>query len=199
MASKQEKREMIIKRDDTTFDRILANHKNPDAFPLTKNEQEQLDRWEEAFTLMLNHWSKPKIVQRLIKEHGIRSSQAYADIRNAEMLFGNVLKADAEGYRAKWLLWAEDYLMRCKQKNDRSNEAKALLLIGKYAQLDKEEDPRFNPAKLENPDILFDLDKTDLAALKQHTNTGKGGVDDLNLTGPIEYVEFEELDDNGDS
>lgn len=199
MSKLEKKREMIIKRDDTTFDRILANHKNPEAFPLTVLEQEQLDRWHEAFTLMLNHWSKPKIVERWAKEKGIKSSQAYADIRNAESLFGNVLKADAEGYRIKWLLWAEDYLMRCKQKGDRNNEAKALLLIGKYAQLDVVDDQEFNAAKLENPDIRFDVDKKDLQVLKQHTNNGKGGVDDLNLTGPIEDIEFEEIDVDAES
>lgn len=192
--SKEKKREMMIKRDDTTFDRILANHKNPDAFPLTIQEQEQLDRWHEAFTLMLNHWSKPKIVERWVNEKNIKPSQAYVDIRNAETLFGNVLKSSAEGYRAKWLLWAEDYLMRCKQKGDLNNEAKAIALIGKYAQLDKEEDARFNPEKLENPEIQFALTKKELEILKQHINTGKGGVDDLNLSGPIEDIEFEDIE-----
>lgn len=199
MSKKAEKRKMIIQRDDNTFDKILANHKNPVAFPLSVNEQEQLDRWNEAFMLMLNHWSKPKIIERWAKEKGIKASQAYADIRNAEALFGNVLKADPEGYRAKWLLWAEDYLMRCIQSGDKNGEAKALAMIGKYAQLDTKDDPRFNPEKLANPEIKFDVSKRDLEALKQHTNTGQGGVDDLNLSGPIIDIDYEEIDKDGKS
>lgn len=193
MASKEKRAMAIINRDDSTFDRILANFKNPEAFPLTEKEQEQLDRWHEAFTLMLNHWPKQKIVERWGKEKSIKPAQAYADIRNAEIIFGNVIKADREGYRAKWLLWAEDYLLRCKQKGDRTNEAKALLLLGKYAELDKQDDKLDTTALTDKIEFTISEDKLKKALEK----FAKGGTRNFNNLNVID-IDAEEVDERGE-
>lgn len=191
--SKLEKRAMsIINRDDSTFDRILANFKNPEAFPLTLSEQEQLDRWHEAFTLMRNHWTKPKIVERWGKEKGIRPSQAYADIRNAEVLFGNVLEANKEGKRALWMLWAEEELLKCKQKGDSAGALKALDLIAKYSEFIKDDNELDTSALTEK--TVFTISEKKLR--KALESFSKGGVQNFNNLNVID-IEAEEIDGQG--
>lgn len=180
---------MLIKLGDSQFDKILAHHKNPDAFPLTEVEKRQKDRWSEAFKLLLNHFSKREIVDLWVKEKGLSEAQAYADIKNAQSLYGNVLKADKEADRAIWIAWVQDYLKRCKQKGDRKNEGKALDLLAKYAGFANEDNPLFNPKKLENVEIQFVLDKEYLDLLKKIM---AGGVANFNLDEPLD-VEFEEI------
>ena len=190
--SKDKKREMLITLGDTPFDKILAHHKHPEEFPLTDKEADQLARWSEIFTLLLNHFSKAEIVLRWQKEKGLSASQAYADIRNSESLFGNVLKADKEGARALWIAWTQDFLKRCKQKGDRNNEAKALLLMAKYSGFDNDEDPKFNPAKLENVPLGFELAAPFIKILE---NMADQGVHDFNKL-DISTVEFEVVKDD---
>lgn len=192
--SKEKKREMMIKRDDTAFDRILAHHSNPEAFPLTNIEKEQLSRWHECFTLMLNHWSKPKIVLKWKNDKDLSPAQAYADIRNAESLFGNVFKADREAYRAKWMLWAEDYLTRSIQKGDLKSQAKALDLIGKYGGLAVEDNPSFNPEKLKHYKIEFDLPKALVEIMQDMADKGVHDFNGLDVTD----IPFEEIKKEGD-
>ena len=185
---------MMIKRGDTTFDKILAHHKNPEAFELSKTDQEILDRWRYIFIAMLNHSSKIEIVNALVKQ-GHSQSQAYADIRNTESLFGDVMKANREFERALFLAGVKDMLKRSIQKGDRKAEGKARDLWGKYGELGKEDDIQFNPAKLENVPIQFSLTKEEIELFRQHT---KGGAVNLNLNGPID-VEFEEIPADAES
>ena len=71
---------------------------------------------------------------------------------------------------------------------------KALELMGKYAEVDKEHAINFNPEKLEDKRIKMSVDKpTQLALLKHLT---QGGVD---LNDLIVDAEFEEVEDHGES
>lgn len=188
---KKEKRPMLVKRGDSTFDRVVAHHRNPEDFPLTAKEQEQLDRWNEVFVLLLNHWTPFEVVEKL-KRQGISRSQAYLDIKNAKSLFGDVLKAEKEADRALWIQWVKEYLKRSKQNGDSKAEGKALELLAKYAGWSHEEDANFNPEKLENVEIRFDLPKKYLKILE---GMGDKGVDDFNSL-DVTDVEYEDINDN---
>ncbi|WP_417365554.1 hypothetical protein [Flavobacterium beibuense] len=192
--SKKDKRQMLVKRGDSTFDKILAHHSNPEDFPLTTTEQKQLDRWRKIFSLMMNHYNKIEIVNQLVKD-GLSQSQAYSDIKTTEALFGNVMKANKDFERALFIADTKDFLRRCIQKQDRTNEAKARLLLGRYGDFDKDDDPKFNPAKLENPEIQFDLPPEYMAILKQMM---QGGVQDFNKLDVIN-TEYEELEKEDES
>lgn len=189
--SKEKKREMLIKRGDSTFDKILAHHSNPEAFPLTKSEQEQLGRWRKIFALTMNHYTKMQIVDMMVKE-GLSQSQAYSDIRNTESLFGNVLKANKEFERAWYIADTKDFLKRCIQKGDRNNEAKARALLGKYGDMDKDDDMKFNPEKLVHQEAQFDLPEAYMKLLKDMM---QGGVHDFNKMDVIN-VDFEEIEED---
>jgi hypothetical protein len=183
------KREMLIKRGDTTFDKILAHYINPEHFPLSETNTEILNRLNEVFALRLNHFSSQQIVNKWIKEKGLSQAQAYLDIRNSEKLFGSVLKADAEGSRAVWLEYTRDYLKRCKQKGDLNNEGKALKLLAEYGGLANEDNPEFNPEKFENMEIHINVNKQVQETLLQMLTGGSVDLNNLNVTD----IDFEEL------
>lgn len=183
------KREMLIKRGDTTFDKILAHYINPEHFPLSETNTEILNRLNEVFVLRLNHFSSQQIVNKWAKEKGLSQAQAYLDIRNSEKLFGSVLKADAEGSRAVWLEYTRDYLKRCKQKGDLNNEGKALKLLAEYGGLANEDNPEFNPEKFENMEIHINVNKEVQERLLQMLTGGSVDLNNLNVTD----IDFEEL------
>jgi hypothetical protein len=187
MASK--KRNMLIKRGDSTFDKILAHYINPEHFPLSETNTDILNRLNEVFALRLNHFSSQQIVNKWVKEKGISQAQAYLDIRNSEKLFGNVMKADVEGSRALFLEYVRDSLKRCIQKGDRSNEQKALKLLGEFGGLKNEDNPEFNPEKFENMEIHVNVNKDVQARLLEMLSTGSVDLNNLNVTD----IDFEEI------
>jgi hypothetical protein len=190
MASK--KRNMLIKVGDSTYDKILAHYINPEHYTLSPTNTEILNRYNEVFTLRLAHFSSQQIVNKLVKDRGISQAQAYLDIRNSGRLFGNVMKADTEGSRALWIEYLMDFLKRCKQKGDRNNESKALKLLAEYGGLAHEDNPEFNPEKLENKEIRIMLPKQMLDVLKDVV--GKGVVDFNNLD--VTDINFDELEND---
>jgi hypothetical protein len=183
------KRNMLIKRGDSTFDKILAHYINPEHFPLSETNTDILNRLNEVFALRLNHFSPRQIVNKWEKEKGISPAQAYLDIRNSEKLFGNILKADKEGSRAIWLEHVRDSLKRCIQKGDRSNELKALKLLAEYGALANEDNPDFNPEKFENMEIHVNVNKDVQARLLEMLSGGSVDLNSLNVTD----IDFEEL------
>lgn len=183
------KRDMLIKRGDTTFDKILAHYINPEHFPLSETNTVILLRLNEVFALRLNHFSTQQILNKFVKEKGLSQAQVYADIRNSEKLFGSVLKADAEGSRAIWLEYTRDYLKRCKQKGDLNNEGKALKMLADYGGLANEDNPNFNPEKFENMEIHVNVDKQVQAKLLEMLSGGSVDMNNLNVTD----IDFEEL------
>lgn len=186
------KRQMLIKRGDTTFDKIVAHYINPELCPLTETNQDILNRLNEVFALRLNHFSSQQIVNKWVDEKKISKAQAYLDIRNSEKLFGNVLKSDAEGSRAIWLEYTRDYLKRCIQKNDRNNEGKALKMLAEYGGFANEDNPEFNLDKFENKEIHINLDKNVLNKLREVINLGVVDFNNIDVT----EIDHEEVNDS---
>ncbi|PIF32997.1 hypothetical protein CLU81_3567 [Flavobacterium sp. 9] len=183
------KRSMLLKRGDSTFDKILAHYINPEHFPLSQTNTDILNRLNEIFALKLNHFSSQQIVNKWMKEKDLSQAQAYIDIRNSEKLFGNILKADTEGSRAIWLEHTRDFLKRCIQKGDRINESKALKLIAEYGGLAKEDNPEFNAEKFENMEIHVNVDKEVEKRLLEMLSSGSADFNNLNVT-DIEHEEI---------
>jgi len=188
----KDKRPMLIKRGDTTFEKIKAYFINPDLYPLSDKTRDIYERYNEIFKLRVSYWSTQQIVNKLVEEKGICLAQAYLDVRNSENLFGNVLKADAEGSRALWIEWTRDLLKRARQNNDRKSETAALKLLAEYGGFSGEDNADFNPEKLENVEIKFAIPKELYKYLKLPDNQG---VDDSNLSAPID-IEFEEIEED---
>lgn len=182
------KRPMLTKIGDSTFDKIKAFYINPEEFPLSDKLEEIRVRWVVITSFTAKGYGKIEIANMLVKDFGIKQAQAYIDIRNAENIFGSITQTSNEASRAMWLEWTRDYLKRCRQKNDRVNEAKALALLAQYGNLD-EEKLEFNPEKLENKEIRIVLPKQMLTVLENMVGKGTADFNNLNVTD----VNFEEL------
>lgn len=182
------KRSMLIKRNDSTFDKIQAFYIDPENYPLSPSLEEIRKRWIYVMSLSLRAYPKFKIANMLEKDFGLSQAQAYIDIRNAENVFGNISKTESEAFKIMWTEWTKDLLKRAIQRKDLKAEAKALDLLAKYSDLNQ--DPEgFNPEKLANVEIQFNIPKEYLPFLKQQVTQG---VDDFNLTEPLD-IEHEDI------
>ena len=182
------KRPMLVKMGDSTFDKIKAFYMNPEEFPLSDKLEEIRRRWLAISNFSSKSYGKIEIANMLVRDYGISQAQAYNDIRNAENIFGTFTATESKAFKAIWIELTKDYLKRCRQKNDRVNEAKALALLAQYGDLDKDE-LEFNPEKLENKELQLVIPKDQLELLK--TLVSKGVVDFNNLN--VTDVNFEEV------
>lgn len=174
---------------DSTFESIMAYHLNPEKFPLSEKQEEIRKRWAEVLTLRLNYYSRIQVANKLMEDHSISLAQAYIDIRNSELLYGNVLKADREGTRAILFEYAHKFYQRAVQKNDLKAQAKALDLMSEFGGLKEMDNPEFNPEKLENKEIKIVMDKTTQKMLFEMVSKGVVDFNGMNVTD----VDFEDV------
>lgn len=180
-----------IKTGDSSFDRIYAYYKNPKRFPLTDKQNELKERWLAAFSLRQNWHSREQAANVLMEKYNISRAQAYRDLKTGERLFGNVMKADRDGSLAILLEYSHKYLLMAVKAKDLKAIGKALELMGKYSEVDKENSIHFNPEKLEDKPVRMSVPKEAVNAILAALD---GGVLDFNnLT--VEDVEFEEAGD----
>lgn len=182
-----------IKTGDSSFDKIYAYYKDSTKYPLTPKQTELKDRWLAAFTLRQNFHSREQAANVLMEKYEISRAQAYRDLKNAERLFGNVMKADRDGSLAILLEYSHKFLLMAVKAKDLKAIGKALELMGKYAEVDKENAINFNPEKLENKPIKMSINKEVGNAILSHLLTGS--LDFNNLTVD---TDFEEVEDNGE-
>ena len=180
-----------IKTGDSSFDRIYAYYKDPKKYPLTEKQEEKKDRWLAAFTLRQNFHSREQAANVLMEKYDISRAQAYRDLRSAERLFGNVMKADRDGALAILYEYSHKYLLMAVKAKDLKAMGKALELMGKYAEIDKDQGINFNPEKLENKPDKISIPKEVAQAIATHL---KAGVLDFNELAVD--VDFEDLDEN---
>lgn len=182
-----------IKTGDSSFDKIYAYYKDSTKYPLTQKQTELKDRWLAAFTLRQNFHSREQAANVLMEKYDISRAQAYRDLKNAERLFGNVMKADRDGSLAILLEYSHKFLLMAVKAKDLKAIGKALELMGKYAEVDKENAINFNPEKLENKPVKMSINKEVGNAILSHLLTGS--LDFNNLTVD---TDFEEVEDNGE-
>ncbi len=178
-----------IKTGDSFFDKIYAYYKDSAKYPLTEKQGDLKDRWLAAFTLRQNFHSREQAANVLMEKYEISRAQSYRDLKNAERLFGNVMKADRDGSLAILLEYSHKYLLMAVKAKDLKAIGKALELMGKYAEVDKENAINFNPEKLENKPIKMSVNKEVVNAILSHLDTGI--LDFNNLTVDVDFEEVE--------
>lgn len=174
---------------DTTFEAIMAYHLNPEKYKLSDKQEEIRKRWAEVLTLRLNYYSRIQVANKLMEDYNISLAQAYIDIRNSELLYGNVLKADREGTRAILFEYAHKFYQRSVQKNDLKAQGKALELMSEFGGLKEMDNPEFNPEKLENKEIKIMVSKDIQQKLLEMINKGIADFNGLNVTD----IDFEDV------
>ena len=182
-----------IKTGDSSFDKIYAYYKDSTKYPLTPKQTDLKDRWLAAFALRQNFHSREQAANVLMEKYKISRAQSYRDLKNAERLFGNVMKADRDGSLAILLEYSHKFLLMAVKAKDLKAIGKALELMGKYAEVDKENAMNFNPEKFENKPIKMSINKQASNAIINHLLTGS--LDFNNLTVD---TDFEEVKDHGE-
>lgn len=182
-----------LKTGDSSFDKIYAYYKDSTKYPLTPKQTDLKDRWLAAFTLRQNFHSREQAANVLMEKYEISRAQAYRDLRNTERLFGNVMKADRDGSLAILLEYSHKFLLMAIKAKDLKSIGKALELMGKYAEVDKENGINFNPEKLENKPVRMLIHKGVKNALLSHLSTGVLNLNELTID-----TDFEEIVENGE-
>lgn len=136
-----------FKRGDTSLDKIRAYYADPLKYPLSETLEAVRERLQHVMQLRLNYWNKQKIITYLKDHYGIEQAQAYNDIRNSELLFGEINETSRKAKQALLYEFSLQFLQRARERNDMKAEAKALDLLGKYSGVNDEENPEFNSDK----------------------------------------------------
>lgn len=177
----------VINTADTSFDKIWAYYKSPKKFQLTPNQELVKERWMAAWTSLLAKNSKTQTVEILREAYGYGRAQAFRDIRNAERLFGQVMRADREGQMALMYEFALEAFKKCIDAGQ-MKEARAFFTEMREC-IGKEDPIHFNPAKLEDKPTKISIPKEVIAAIVEQLS---GGVLDFNnLT--VEDIEHEDI------
>ena len=126
--------------------------------------------------------------------------RAYKDIKNSEMLFGEVMKSDKEGTRVLLFEHANELYRTAIQKQDLKAQAKALELMAQFGGVMNEDAPNFNPEKLENVPIEINLPPHILKILEANVNAGVVDFNKLDIVNvPFEEVKEEDATEQEES
>ena len=142
--------------EDTAMERIRKHYVS--GYELSAHDEEVKCRWQAAFTFYLGKVGSDKqISAMLMKTFNISETQAYRDIVNARMLFGDLREATKKGLRYVVTQWSIDYLQMAFIKKDLDGIGKALERITKANNLDKEDQDLPDPSKIQPPVQLLSL------------------------------------------
>ena len=181
-----------IKTGDSTFDKLFAYYKDSTKYPLTANQTEIKDRWLAAFALRQNFHSREQSTNVLMEKYEISRAQAYRDLRDAERLFGNVMKADRDGTLSILYEYSHKFLLMAIKAKDLKAIGTALTLLGKYSDIDNENAINYNPEKLENKTIKMSIPKEVKDAIISHLTTGVLDFNDMTVDAEFQEVEEDE-------
>ena len=186
-----------FKRGDTSLDKIRAYYADPAKYPLSPALEEVRQRLQDVMQLRMNYWSKQKIVTHLKDKFGIEQAQAYIDIRNCELLYGEINETSRKAKQSLLYEFSFQFLQKAREKGDLKAEAKALELMSKFGGLDEEDNLEFNPEKFEAVTPKLSVNKKALELFKKALLKGVINLNDYNATD----VDFEDIDeeDNGSS
>jgi hypothetical protein len=178
-----------IQKGDNTLDKIMAHHIDPIRFPLSDKLELIRKRWAEVLTLRFNYYSPQQIVNKLMEDQGISMAQAYLDIKNSEIIYGNVMQSDKKGTKAILYEYANKFYQRAMKAEDLKAQAKALELMAEFGGIREIEQADYNPEKFANKEITINLSKNLQGKLIEMIG---GGVVDFNALDVTE-VDFEEV------
>jgi len=141
---------------DTTFDEIQEYYLTEDIV-LSQKKEDIRERWETIHALQLEYESDRDIISIMQNRFGISEGQAYRDMRNSEKLFGNLRVSNKEILRHLVTESAKQMYKVAKETADLKHIDKALTLIIKANNLDKEDIDLPDPAKVQPPIQVIQL------------------------------------------
>lgn len=178
-----------FKRGDSSLDKIRAYYADPKKYELSPTLEAVRERLQHVMQLRLNYWSKQKIVTYLKNHYDIEQAQAYADIRNSELLYGEINETSRKAKQAILYDFSFQFLQRARERGDLKAEAKALELLSKFGGLDEEDNLEFNPEKFEAVTPKLSISNKAMAKFMEMTQKGVVNLNDFNATD----IDFEDV------
>lgn len=174
----------------THFEKILAYYLNDNGIELSEKEEELKNRWDTAFSLLLEWRSREQAVNALMQKFDISKVTAYSDVQNALNLFGDITKSSREGWRFLLFEYNQKTLQLALKDKNLEMVDKCLSRMERLSDLNKDLTD-FNPEKLEALDILIGISKRDKAIIQDKLNKGLVDLNDVEA----EDIPFEEVKD----
>ena len=142
--------------ENTLIERLRANY--IDAREISASDQQIKERWEFAYSLILNEAESDKnVVKMLMKRFGISDQCAYNDVRDCKNLFGDIRKSNKDALRHMVTQWAIDLYRMSKQTKNFKGMEKALERITKVNNLDIDDPDLPDASKIQPPVQLLAL------------------------------------------
>jgi len=177
------------KTQDPHFEKILASYLKDEKVILSDLEKEMKQRWEVAFSLLLNYHSREQAVKVLKERHDCSLATAYRDINNALALFGDITKSRKEGWRYVIFEYNQNLFQMATKKKDLEVMGKCLDRMIKLSDLDKD-DFAFDPEKIKSQ--TYDIVLSDALKVPLMKMLHKGVVNMNNLE--VEDIPHEPID-----
>lgn len=185
----------VIRKGDNTLEKIMAHHIDPVRFPLSDKLEIIRKRWAEVLTLRFNYYSPQQIVNKLMEDQGISMAQAYLDIKNSEIIYGNAMQSDKRGTKAILYEYAHKFYQRAMRAEDLKAQAKGLELMAEFGGIREIDQQDFNPEKFENKEITINLSKNLQGKLVEMIGAGVVDFNSLDVT-EIDYEEIKPSEDD---
>lgn len=140
----------------TTYDRLRTFYVEGDESVLLPGDKAILTRWEEAFTFIRDTKNISQSVAMLQRRFpDVSRRTLYRDVNDALRLFGNIMEYSKEAMRNMINEYTLDYLNRCKSVGDRANESRALAILVKNNNTDKDNEGQIDPSQfLTEPPVI---------------------------------------------
>lgn len=158
------------------YDRIIAYMTNPDAelSELSAHDQEVLNRWMEAFTMLRNYKNTYDTAALLMKRFpGLSRAQAYRDCANSVSLFGDISGSSKEGIRHLSTEIVKDAIVMARAKNNEDGMIKGALAIAKINGVNDNDPDLPNFALLEPHEYVLGLPDQLIGLLLEMGKNGK--------------------------
>jgi hypothetical protein len=155
----------LIKSQGTTFDRIKGNLMyGEEVIPLSAKDKVILQRWDAGWTLLNNYHSNEQAIPLLMAKFEISRAQAYRDLQNSKILYGNVFETTkaADRYILSELAMKTFQLAAKQSPPDIKSMNMAVANLIKIKALDKEDPETFREEDLQqhNYFMVVQLGKT---------------------------------------
>lgn len=164
-------------------DAIIESYRDKD-FQLSPEQEEIKKRCKMAWSMLASGKLRSEAVDVMMQEFGISESQAYRDIQASFRVYGNVLKADKEGWRQILIDMSLKMFQKAEEAKDYEAMGRAILRLSKITGIDKEDG--FDPSMLEGHVYKIGLPSDMKKLFKQLYESGAINLDDIIPTVDIE-------------
>jgi len=177
-------------KKDNTVETIIAHYMDDRAVKLTPTQNEQKQRCEAAFTMLIWGHTITQVVKKLQGLYKIKKSAAYRTLADAELIFGSVKKFNKDAWRFIQIERKRRHIHKCELEGRMDLVVKLEEQIDKLIGFDRD-DLAFDPEKLKSQN--YDLKISDAMQKALLQLIAKGPVDMNNLE--AEEIPYEPVPD----